>query len=116
MKGDGNPSNDIETIIKFCDSIESAMEHFGTDEEDFLESELYQNSCCFALLQIGEAVKRLPKEITKRYSDIEWSDIAGMRDFIVHSYHKTSMHRIWIAMTADVPALRSECEKILGEL
>ena len=43
---------DIEVIIKFCDSIELAMEHFGIDEEDFLENELYQNSCCFALLQI----------------------------------------------------------------
>jgi len=37
-----------------------AMDHFGRDEEDFLESELYQNSCCFAIEQIGEAVKRMP--------------------------------------------------------
>ena len=51
MKGDRDPSDDVAIIVKFCDSIESAMEHFGKDEEDFLESELYQNSCCFALLQ-----------------------------------------------------------------
>jgi len=113
MKGDRSPSEDIEIIIRFCNSIESAMEHFGKDEEDFLGSELYQNSCCFALLQIGEAVKRLPKEVTARYPDIEWSDIAGMRDFIVHSYRKTSMHRVWIAMTKEVPSLRSKCETIL---
>ena len=91
------------------------MEHFGKDEEDFLENELYQNSCCFALLQIGEAVKRLPKEITARHPEIEWSDdIAGLRDFIVHSYQKTSMHRIWIAMITDVPILKTRCEMILS--
>ena len=41
MKGDRSPSEDIETIIRFCNSIELAMEHFGKDEEDFLENELY---------------------------------------------------------------------------
>jgi hypothetical protein len=38
MKGDRSPSEDIEIIIRFCNSIESAMEHFGKDEEDFLGS------------------------------------------------------------------------------
>jgi len=115
MKGDRSPE-DIEMIIKFCNSIELAMEHFGKDEEDFLENEVYQNSCCFALLQVGEAVKRLSEEITSKYPEIEWSDIAGMRDFIVHSYRRTSMHRIWIAMINDVPVLRSKCELIISEL
>jgi len=113
---DDRTLEDIEVIIKFCDSIELAMEHFGIDEEDFLENELYQNSCCFALLQIGEAVKRLPKEITINHSEIGWSDIAGMRDFIVHSYRRASMHRIWVAMVNDVPILRSKCETILSQL
>ncbi|MCL2032473.1 MAG: DUF86 domain-containing protein [Methanomassiliicoccaceae archaeon] len=116
MKDECGPLYALGMIIRFCNSIRSAMERFGNDEEDFLGDELYQNSCCFALIQIGEYVKKLPKEITKEHPDIEWSEFAGLRDFIAHSYHKTNMHRIWIIMTEDIPLLKPRCETILDEL
>jgi uncharacterized protein with HEPN domain len=116
MKDDPDPFYVLEKIIRFCGSVELAMEHFGNDEEDFLDNELYQNSCLFALIQIGEYVKKLSREITKGHPDVEWSEFAGLRDFIAHSYHKTNMHRIWIIMKEDIPFLKKRCEKIFGEL
>ena len=112
MKDDRIKHN-LKTIVRFCDSIGAAIEYFGKDEEDFLENEFYQNSCCFALLQIGELAKRLPDEFIKKYPGVEWPEFARLRDLIAHSYHKANMHRIWIIMTDDVPVLISECKKIL---
>jgi uncharacterized protein with HEPN domain len=116
MKDEPDPLYVLGAIIRFCSSITSAMERFGEDEEDFLEDEFYQNGCCFTLLQIGEYVKRLRKDIKKGHPDVEWSEFAGLRDFIAHSYHKTNMHRIWMIMIEDIPFLRSRCETILAEL
>ena len=85
----------IITILHFCKSIRMAMDHFGRDEEDFLENELYQNSCCFAIEQIGEAVKRMPSSIADEHPEVEWSKIAKMRDFIAHNYWRADMYKVW---------------------
>ena len=35
---------------------------------------------------IGEATKRLSKEIRERHSETPWKDMAGMRDRLIHFY------------------------------
>jgi len=37
-------------------------------------------------MQIGENIKSLPPEMTKKYPDVHWRGIAGMRDIIAHGY------------------------------
>ena len=106
----------IVTILRFCGSIRTTMDHFGYDEEDFLENEIYQNSCCFAIEQIGEAVKRMPFFITNAHPEVEWSKIAKMRDFIAHSYWKADMYKLWVTLNREIPELESKCASILEKL
>jgi uncharacterized protein with HEPN domain len=35
---------------------------------------------------LGEAVKRLPPELTARYPAVDWRGVAGMRDRVSHGY------------------------------
>jgi len=67
-------------------------------------------------MQIGENIKSLPPEMTKKYPDVHWRGIAGMRDVIAHGYEGIDLARIWYAITDDIPVLRDACEKILIEL
>ena len=39
-----------------------------------------------ALEIVGEAVKNIPDEARKKYSEIPWKDISGMRDKLIHFY------------------------------
>ncbi|MDR2698416.1 MAG: DUF86 domain-containing protein [Candidatus Methanoplasma sp.] len=89
---------------------------FGSDEEDFLSNRTYQNSCSFALFQIGEAVKRMPFIITDDHPEVDWSGAARLRDVIAHRYDKIDLPRVWVVITEDVPTLRSQCEKILRSI
>jgi len=106
----------LESIIEYCGEIAEAITRFGSDEEDFLEDVLFQNSCAFALIQIGEKVKRLSVETIVRYSVVEWKDIAKYRDMLSHNYDKMNMHVVWGTISKEVPILRGECEQILKEL
>ncbi len=40
----------------------------------------------YQLTVIGEAVKRLSSEFRLANAEIPWSDIAGMRDHLIHAY------------------------------
>jgi len=106
----------IESIIRYCDNIEEAIQLFGADEEDFLDNVHFQNDCAFALLQTGEIVKRLSPGLTSKYSEIEWSNIAKLRDIISHKYDGIELRIVWQIITDNVPPLKKECELILADL
>ncbi len=40
---------------------------------------------------IGEAAKQLPISVRKKYPQIPWSDMAGMRDKLIHFYFGVDM-------------------------
>ena len=65
-------------------------------------------------LVIGEAVKRLPTELSQRYSDIPWREIAGMRDFVAHEYFALDLDIVWDAIQHAVPDLLKRVRKILA--
>jgi uncharacterized protein with HEPN domain len=106
----------IETIMEYCEKIQNAMDRFGGDEEDFVDDPDYQQSCSFCISQIGELVKRLSPEITKKYTEMPWADIAGMRDFVNHQYHNINLYKIWTTINVEIPALKETCTKILKGL
>ena len=106
----------LQTIVRYCTDIENAMDRFGNDEDSFLEDVEYQYTCSFCIAQIGEVVKRLSSELTKRYTEISWDKIAKMRDFLNHSYHNINLSTIWKAISRDAPSLKDACERILIDI
>jgi uncharacterized protein with HEPN domain len=44
----------------------------------------------YNLLVIGEAVKNLGEDVRGKDATIPWSDIAGMRDLLVHQYFRAN--------------------------
>lgn len=65
---------------------------------------------------LGEAVKRLPVEMTAKYPSIPWKQIAGARDRISHGYDETDYNILWDAARNDVPSLVTIVERMLGDL
>lgn len=75
-------------------------ESFGTDRQ-----------CQYAVIRclevIGEVSKRLSPETLSRFSAIEWSAMARMRDMLIHSYGKVDLDDVWNTVTEDIPRLIS---------
>lgn len=61
---------------------------------------------------IGEAVKSLHPEFRKKYSNIPWKEITGMRDKVIHEYFGVDQEILWVTIQKDIPALKKEILKI----
>ncbi len=65
---------------------------------------------------IGEAVKHVPDDIRKKYPQIPWKDIAGMRDKVTHLYFRVSLEKVWLVLEEDIPNLKPLIEEVLSDM
>lgn len=65
---------------------------------------------------IGEAVKKVPISVKKQYEGINWKEISGMRDVLIHEYFGVHFGIIWGTVKKDIPKLKQVIETILKDL
>lgn len=56
----------------------------GKSEAEFMADEVLQDAVIRNLEVIGEAVTKLSAELKVAHADEPWSDIAGMRNRLIH--------------------------------
>ena len=72
---------------------------------DFMQNDLVQAAVVQRIMLIGKAAKRLSPEFRADHSEIEWPQIAGMRDRCVHGYDTIKVEIVWEVVTVDAPAI-----------
>ena len=65
---------------------------------------------------IGEATKSLPAEWRESYPEIQWRNIARMRDKLTHHYFDTDFEFIWIVLQKLIDPLGETVARMLEAL
>lgn len=79
----------------------------------FLETERKQYAVLRGLEIIGEATKNLSRELKKENLEINWKDISGMRDKLIHVYFGVNLPVVWKTVKEDLPNLKKQVQKLL---
>ena len=87
-----------------------------TDEVSFRADPRSIDAVVHNLQVLGEAAKGVPSHIRDLAPEIDWRKIAGMRDFLVHSYFRVDLTIVWDAVTTKVPLLESPLGRLLATL
>jgi len=81
--------------------------------EQFLEDKKTQDAVVRNLEIIGEAAKNISEELKKKYPQIRWKDLAGVRDKLIHHYFGVNFDIVWNIVKQELPELLSQLEEIL---
>ena len=103
----------LSHILDAADAIQEYLS--GLTREGFFELRMVQDAVVRQLEIIGEATRHLSKEFRSAHPAIPWSEIAGMRDKLVHDYFGVDLEIVWETASTDVPALREKLLAILGK-
>lgn len=106
-RSDANILDDIAAAIT---SIRSHLQHGP------IGVEIVMDAVAMRLLEVGEAVKGISPELTATEPDIQWSDIAGMRDFLAHHYFATNPEIIQVTIDKRLAPPADAVERMMGLL
>lgn len=108
-----NPEIFLKHILESIAKIEQYIK--GKTEREFLNDYEQQDAIIRRIEIIGEATKNLPLEFKKKHSSIEWREITGMRDKLIHEYFGVNLDMVWEVIRKDIPKLKKQISKLLEE-
>jgi len=104
----------IDDILDTIKKIESFSK--GMVKEDLSKDKLKQYALVRAIEIIGEASRNVPDNFRKKYLDVPWKEMVGMRDIVAHSYFKLDLDKVWKVIKQDIPDLKKKIQKVKEDL
>lgn len=101
----------LKDIVEAADAISSFLA--GCSREAFMQDELRRSAVLHKLTIIGEAAARLPKEFCDLHQQVEWPEIVGFRNIVVHEYFAVDWAIVWVAATVEAQQLKEQVLQIL---
>ena len=85
----------------------------GVSKDDFFENKEKQYAVLRALEIIGEATKNLSDELKAKNPRVNWRNVAGMGDKLIHAYFGINLPLVWETLKKDLPQLQFQAQKML---
>jgi uncharacterized protein with HEPN domain len=90
-------ATEIDNIARFTEGMTFAQ---------FVEDTKTAYAVVRSLEIIGEATKSISDDVRRRYPEVPWRKMAGMRDKLAHNYIGVDWEVVWSAVTEHIPTLK----------
>ncbi|MEP7251724.1 MAG: DUF86 domain-containing protein [Ginsengibacter sp.] len=106
------PIDYLKHIADECVYIISVSSNLSKHE--FLDDETLKRAIVRSLEIIGEATKKIPADFKIKWSSIQWKNMAGMRDRLIHDYIGINYSIVWDVIKNKIPELSDQIREILN--
>ena len=117
MKKTNKKERDFIMFLEdISDSIEKIEKYTDKQKEEFFANEISVDATTRRLEIIGEAIKNIPADFKRKHKEIDWKNIVGMRNILIHEYFGVNKEKLWKVIKKDIPELKIKMLKIFEEL
>jgi uncharacterized protein with HEPN domain len=96
------------------DNAEKALSFVqGMDYDGFCTDDKAVYAVIRALEIIGEAARQIPENVRQSHPEIQWREIAAMRNKLTHEYFGVNTKVIWRTVHEDLPIIIPRLKKML---
>lgn len=78
-----DPHEYLRHILDECNFLLQLSE-YGLSKEELLNDETKKRAVVRSLEIIGEATKKIPVDFKLKWTSVNWREMAGMRDRLIH--------------------------------
>ncbi len=98
----------LEHILEAIKKIETYL----TDKSsaDLEQDYMMQDAVIRNLSIIGEAANNLSEQFIAAHPEIDWRQVVGMRNRLIHDYFGVDLDTVWKTVTHDLPPLKKFLE------
>lgn len=109
-----DPVEYLKHILDECSFILTVIKPETTPDE-FINNETLKRAVVRSLKIIGEATKKIPADYKYKWNSIQWKNMAGMRDRLIHDYMGVNYMIVWDVAKNKIPELHQQIENVLKE-
>ena len=107
---------DLKTLAVIREATRALIDHgAGHSRESFERDRKSRSAILFEIVVLGEGAKRLSPAFRERHPEVPWSQIAGMRDRVVHSFDTTNFDIVWTVVRVHAPEVLTALEEIIAK-
>ena len=107
------PIEFLKHIADKCTYLISVNKNLSKD--DFLDDETLKRAVVRSLEIIGEATKKIPADFKVKWGSIQWKNMAGMRDRLIHDYIGVNYSIVWDVFNNKIPELYEQIQSVINQ-
>ena len=107
------PIEFLKHIADECTYLISVNKNLTKDE--FLDDETLKRAVVRSLEIIGEATKKIPADFKVKWDSIQWKNMAGMRDRLIHDYIGVNYSIVWDVFNNKIPELNEQIQSVINQ-
>ena len=106
--------DDMERLQHMLDASRQSQEFVKGKKRVDLDNDPMLHHALVRLIEIiGEAASHITDKFKLKFHEIEWVDIIGMRNRLIHGYFDIDLDIVWDTVTNYIPVLIYQLEKII---
>ena len=108
-----DPIEYVKHIYDECTYILSVSQNLTKNE--FIDNETMKRAVVRSLEIIGEATKKIPADFKVKWNSVQWKNMAGMRDRLIHDYVGVNYSIVWDVIKNKIPELQMQIKEVLDK-
>ncbi len=101
-------------LIHMSECIARIEEYVREGKDAFMSSSLVQDAVIQNLQTMAESIKRISEDLKAQRPEVDWREISGFRNVLVHDNLNVDLLRVWLIVERNIPDLKKKIDAILA--